>query len=100
MRNGKEQMQVEFHNKASVTFFSVCHAFEQSVSSVSRRNEEFKFQQLKKQYAVTMERDLQSTAKEILAKFKNEKQLDEMEQIFARFVKEYLHRFIQKVNDL
>ncbi|HWI92968.1 MAG TPA: hypothetical protein VNT20_16940 [Flavisolibacter sp.] len=100
MGNEKEQMQVEFHNKANATFFSIYRAFEQSVSSISRRREEFKFQQLKKQYAVTMEQELQRTAKEILARFKNEKQLDEMEQIFSRFIKEYLHRFIQKVNDL
>lgn len=93
-------MQVEFHNRANAVFFSIHRAFEQSVSSVSRRNEEYKFQQLKKQHAEAMERELQKIAKEILAKFKNEKQLDEMEQIFSRFIKDYLHRFVQKVNDL
>ena len=100
MSNSKEQMQVEFHNKANTTFFSVYHSFETSVSKVSRRNEEYKFQQLKKQYVEVMEHELQIVAKNILAKFRNEKQVKEMDQMFHRFIKDYMHRFIQKVNDL
>lgn len=100
MSSDKEQMQVEFHNKAASIFFSICQAFEKDVSDVSRRNEEYKFQQLKKQYAATMEQELQMAAKKILTKYRNDKQLNEMEQIFHQFIKDYLHRFIQKTNDL
>jgi glutamyl-tRNA reductase len=100
MSNGIEQIQVEFHNKATAIFFSVYHAFENAVSDVSRRNKEFGFQQLKKQYTTTMEQELQIIAKDILVRNKGEKQVNEMDQMLHQFIKDYLHRFIQKVNDL
>jgi len=97
--SGNEQMQVDFHNKAAGIFFSVYRSFEKSVSNISRRNEEFKFQQLKKQYAEALERELQIAAKEVLTKFRNENQMKEMDQIFHRLIKDYLHRFVQRIND-
>lgn len=100
MGSNKEQMQVEFHNSANNKFFSIYHSFETAVSSVSRRNEEYKFQQLKKQYAEGMEHELQIIASNILAKFQNEKQVREMDQMFHQFIKDYIHRFIQKIDDL
>jgi len=93
-------MQVEFHNRASGVLFSVYQTFETAVSDVSRRNEEYRFQQLKKKYAVTLEQELQVIAKAILIKYKNERQVNEVDQMFGQFIKVYLHRFVQKVNDL
>lgn len=98
--NSKEQMQVEFHNEANRMFFSVYHSFQRAIANISRRNEEYKFQQLKKQYAGMMEQELQIVAQNVLAKFRNEKQVNEMDQMFHQFIKDYLHRFIQKINDL
>jgi len=100
MSNDKEQMQVEFRGKATTAFFTHYHGFETAVSNVSRRNDEYRFQQLKKQYAATMEQELQTIAKDVLAKHRNEHQSNEMDQMFGQFIKDYLHRFIQKVNDL
>jgi len=93
-------MQVEFNGKATSVFFSIYRGFETAVANVSRRRDEYKFQQLKKQYATTMEHELQEIARELLVKHKNEKQLSEMDQMFKQFIKDYMHRFIQKVNDL
>jgi glutamyl-tRNA reductase len=100
MENSIEKMRVEFHNGASQVFFSVYHAFEQAVVNVSRRNEEFRFQQLKKQYAATLEKELEHLAKEILDKYRNERQVNEIDQMFHQFAKDYLHSFVQKINDL
>lgn len=100
MNTGNEQIQVEFHTKAAVLFFSVCRAFEEAVSNVSRRNEEYRFQQLKKQYALTLEQELQVIAKAVLVKYRKEKQMKETDQLLNQFIKDYLHRFVQKVNDL
>ena len=47
-----------------------------------------------------LEQELEVIAKTVLASFKKEKQLNEVDLMFKRFIKEYLHRFIQKVNDL
>lgn len=95
-----EQMQTEFRNKASASFFYAYHAFENAVSDVSRRRDEHKFQQLKKQYAATLEQELLAAAKDVLLKYRNEKQLNEINQVFSQSIKDYLHRFIQKINDL
>jgi hypothetical protein len=100
MSTNQEQMQVEFRGKAATMFFSLYHGFETAVSNISRRNDEYRFQQLKKQYAASMEQGLQTIAKDVLAKHKNERQVNEMDQMFGQFIKDYLHRFIQKVNDL
>lgn len=100
MNKGNEQMQTEFRNKASALFFSVYHAFENAVSNISRRKNEHRFQQLKTQFAATLEQELQIAAKDILLKYRNEKQANEINQMFSQFIKDYLHRFIQKINDL
>lgn len=100
MNDGHEQIQIEFHNKATAVFFSVCRAFEESVSHVSRRKEEYKFQQLKKQFAEALDLELQVIARDVLVKYRNENQVKEMDQMFHQFIKDYLHRFVQKVNDL
>jgi hypothetical protein len=100
MNYGCEQMQVEFHQRANAMFMSVYNGFETAVSNVSRRNQEFRFQQMKKQYAVTMEQELVAIAKDVLMRYKGEKQVHEIDLTFHQFIKDYLHRFIQKVNDL
>ena len=100
MNYGNEQMQVEFHNRAAVQFFSIYHGFEDAVSNVSRRNDEYKFQQLKKQYAAMMERELYIIAKNVLTKYRNAGQDTDVSLVFHRHIQDYLHRFIQKVNDL
>ena len=100
MSSSIEQMQSEFHNRASAAFFSANQAFENAVSSVSRRRDEQQFQQLKKQYATALERELQTAAMDILSKYRNEKQVNEINKMFSQMIKDYLHRFIQKINDL
>jgi len=99
MSNGINQIQVEFHKKATDRYFSILHAFEIAVSQINRRNEEFRFQQLKKQYASTLEADLQNIAEIILTDNNAEKQVNGIDQIFHQFIKDYLHRFILKTND-
>lgn len=100
MSHEHEQMQIEFHNKANVVFTSIYGAFGTAAETVSRRHEEYRFQQLKKQYASMLEQELQRAAKSILLKYRNEKQVNGLDPMFHQFIKDYLHRFIQKVNDL
>jgi len=100
MSNCNEQMQVEFHNRANEKLFSVYHAFENSISAISRRSEEFRFQQMKKQYAAALEQELHAIARGILVHYKGEKQIREVDSMFHQFIQDYLHRFVQKVNDL
>lgn len=100
MGSGNEQMQTDFRNNASNVFFSVYQSFEHAVSGVSRRTGEHTFQQLKKQHAIMLEQELHKAAKQILEKYRDEKQVNEINQMFSQFIKDYLHRFVQKINDL
>ena len=67
---------------------------------MSRRREEYKFQQLKKQFAGMLEHELEKLAKDVLAKFKSEKQVNAIDQMFQKLIKDYLRRFVQKINDV
>jgi hypothetical protein len=100
MTNSKEQMQVEFHHRSNDKLFAVYQAFQHATSNVSRRSEELSFQQLKKRYAATLEQELRAIAKEILDRYRDEKQIKEVGLLFHQFIRDYLHRFIQKINDL
>jgi hypothetical protein len=99
MNNGSEQMQVDFHNKAKEKFFSVYNAFENAISNLDRKKQEYKFQQTKNQYAATLENELQAIAKKVLFKYEN-KRSGELDLLFHQFIKDYLHRFVQKINAL
>lgn len=100
MGNDSNKMQVEFHNRANEKFFVVWQAFENATSNVSRRTEEYRYQQLKKQYTTTLEQELRLVAKEILMQYRNEGRVTLIDPAFQQFIKDYLHRFIQKVNNL
>jgi uncharacterized protein YbgA (DUF1722 family) len=100
MNIGSEQMQVDFHNKAKELFFSIYKAFENAISNLNRKKEEYKFQQTKKQYTATLEQELQSIAKNVLCRYMEKQQSGELDQLFHQFIKDYLHRFVQKINAL
>ena len=100
MSHEGESMHVGFHGRAGEIFFAVYHAFEKATSGLNRSTEEYRFQQLKKQYAASLEQELQSLASDILMKHKDEKQVGEVSPMFHRFITDYLHRFVQKANAL
>jgi hypothetical protein len=100
MSSGGEIIQVEFHNKASEIFFTFFNAFEKEVSAIDRNKQEFDFQKLKKEYVASFERELHSTAKTILTRHKTQLSSPEIDPMIRHFITDYLHRFVQKVNDL
>ena len=57
-------------------------------------------QQLKKQFAITLEGELEKLAKEVLSKHNRERQVKEIDLMFHQFIRDYLHRFVQKINDV
>lgn len=100
MSDAGNQIQTAFHNKANETFFALYNAFENAVSNISRRKNEYRFQELKKQYALTLEKELQVVARDVLSIYQGEKQAKGLDQMMNQFIRDYLHRFIQKINDL
>jgi hypothetical protein len=100
MSNGGEIIQVEFHNKAAEIFFTFFHAFEKEVSFIDRKQREYDFQKLKKEYVASFEQELHSTAKTILSRHKNESKSPEIDPMIRHFITDYLHRFVQRINEL
>ena len=100
MSNVNEQMQIEFHERAAAVFFTVYHAFEAATSGLDRTGEEYKFQQVKKQFALTLQAELGKIARDVLTKHQGEKRVSETDQTLHQFIKDYLHRFVQKINDV
>ena len=93
-------IQVEFHNKATEMFFAFFHAFEREVSTVDRNQREFDFHALKKKYVSSFEQELHVAAQNILSHHKNDKESANAGNLLGPFVKDYLHRYVQKINNL
>jgi hypothetical protein len=100
MDTGNQQMQVHFHDMATAAFFSRYDAFAKASSLINRKLNEYQFQELKQQYVHSLEQDLKLGAGAILQKAAASGQLQEMNSLFHRLMMDYLHRFVQKINNL
>jgi hypothetical protein len=100
MSRTTDHIQQEFHDKASETFFEMLHAFQNASSKIDRNKNEFQFQQLKKQYTLSLERELQDIGHAVLNKYHGSSQAHGIDPVLHQFIKDYLHRFNQKIADL
>jgi hypothetical protein len=100
MNNASEQMQVQFHNKANALFFTLYQSFHGATESIDRRTDENRFQQSKRNYVATMKTELELLAGNLLHANKEEMRSTDISRIFQQFIKDYLHRFVQKINAL
>lgn len=98
MRNETEQMQVKFHNKAREIFFPLLNDFDAAIIGLDRKREEYRFQQMKNEYSSTLKNRLELLAQDILQSYKNEQRSTEINQLFQQLIRDYLHRFVQKIN--
>jgi glutamyl-tRNA reductase len=98
MGHTNNEMLTQFHDQAKDYFFSLHKEFESFTRSIDRQKEEFRFQQSKKQFAATMKRQLESLASGVLLSNKESQQSPKMNHLLQQLIKDYLHRFIQKIN--
>lgn len=91
-----EQIHVEFHNKARDIFFSLLRNFELSAKKLNRKEQEYQFQELKNKYVHTLKQQLESCASSLISEHRKSGQLQELNQSLQYFIKDYLHRFVQK----
>jgi len=95
MSSDKTSVYIDFHNEANNSFFALEKDFLVATENVNRGEEEFRFQQLKKDYANELKHQLQMSAQEHM---KRNGLTNTMGQEFTDLIKEYLHRFVQKIN--
>jgi hypothetical protein len=86
---------VDFHNRANHSFCSVEKDFLGASEKLNRQEEEYRFQQLKKDYVNELKHQLEMSAQEILNKNRLTR---EAGLEFNDFINEYLYRFVQKIN--
>lgn len=99
MSSTTNQIQQEFHDKASKAFFSMLRDFEDASSKIDRDKNEYLFQQLKNQYMLSLEKELQNIGHTVLNKFQVSSQAHAIDPVLHQFIKDYLHRFNQKIVD-
>lgn len=93
-------MQQDFHDKASKIFFSMLRDFKDASSKIDRNKNEFLFQQLKNQYILSLEKELKNIGYTVLNKYQVSSQAQAIDPVLHQFIKDYLHRFNQKIVDL
>ncbi len=95
MSSNNASIYIDFHNQANESFFSLEKDFMAASEKVNRNKEEFRFQQLKKDYVNELKHQLQMSAQELM---KRNGLTHAPGQEFHDLIKEYLHRFVQKIN--
>jgi len=94
-----DHIQQEFHDRARETFFAMFHAFQSAASKIDRNKNEYHYQQLKKQYVLSFEKELQAVGHSVLDKYHGSSQAEGIDPVLNQFIKDYLHRFNQKILD-
>jgi hypothetical protein len=95
MSSNNASTYIDFHNQANASFFSLEKAFLVASEKVNRDKEEFRFQQLKKDYVNELKHQLEMSAQELM---KRNGLAQATGHEFNDFIKEYLYRFVQKIN--
>src|SRR5687768_9225901 len=94
-----EHINIAFHNRATDLFFALYEKFQSATKTIDRKKEEYLFQQTGEKYIKTLQQQLEITAQEIIKKNQDHKQLSHADQDLNIFIKEYLHRFVQKIRE-
>ena len=97
MNDNLEHISIEFHNRANALFFSTYQDFERASKNIDRKKEEYRFQQLRQQYVNTLQQQMELISKELLRKFQDHPQSNQLDQNLNHFTKNYQHEFIQKI---
>ena len=92
-------LNIAFHNKASELFFSLYEKFQSATQAIDREKEEYHFQQLKEKYIKTLQQELEAVARQIINTNHDHKELNLVDQKLNFFIKDYLHRFVQKIKE-
>lgn len=95
-----DQIQQDFHDKAKETFFAMLHDFQDASSKINRNKNEYLFQRLKAQYIHSFEKELRDIGYAVLTKYHGTSQAQAIDPVLHQFIKDYLHRFNQKIVDL
>ena len=95
MSSNNATLYIDFHNQANQSFFSLEKDFLAASEKVNREEEEFRFQQLKKDYVNKLKQQLEMSAQELM---KRSGLTTATGQEINEYIKEYLHQFVQKIN--
>ena len=86
---------IDFHNQANEAFFTLEKEFLTATETLNRDEKEFRFQQLKKDYTNELKQQLEMSAQELM---KRKGLHPATGHELNDFIKDYLHRFVQKIN--
>lgn len=97
MSSNNASIHIDFHNQAKQFFFLLKKDFLTASENLNQGEQEFRFQQLKKDYVNELKQQLEMTAQELT---KRKGLTPEAGQEMNDFIKKYLHRFVQMLTDV
>jgi hypothetical protein len=100
MEKDHEHVNIEFHNSAQHLFLTQFKEFKSATATINRRVNEHEFQATREKYVMSLQKDLENLAKDIMAKNMKIQNTAQLNFHFSQFINEYVYRFIQKIKDL
>lgn len=95
MNSRFESLYVQFHNRANELFQQACYTFDLATGNINRKVEEYRFQQIKTEHIRSLEKNLGECAASLLTNI----HAAEASQTLQQFIRDYLHRFVQKIDE-
>lgn len=99
MNSRFETLYNQFHSRANEIFQDAGQNFQLATGSINRESEEYRFQQVKMEHVRSLEQNLEQCANALLAGVDPTKSTAEPGQTLQQFIKDYLHRFVQKIGN-
>lgn len=94
MDSDSRHICVTFHKLAGVIVSQTVAAFENAIKDVSRKQQEYRFVQLKEQYTHTLKQQLEDAANKLVQKHQHHPQLDKLQHDLQQIIKDSLHGFV------
>lgn len=98
MNSRFESLYVQFHNRANELLQQACHNFDLTTGNINREVEEYRFQEVKLEHVRSLEKNLGECAALLLQSLDPAKSTAEASQTLQQFIRDYLHRFVQKID--
>jgi hypothetical protein len=97
MKEGIEQLNVLFQNRATTVFFALYNEFRHSTALIDRQGDENVFQKLQNRYVSQLALQLHDIALEVLEKADHSHDRQKLQYAFTHSIEEYTNEFLQKI---
>ena len=91
---------IRFHDRAHAHFDAHCKRFDQDAALIDRQHDENRFRELKETHVRNFKRELEQEADRLISQSGHRYREQDSGRQLHQLIRDYLHRFVQKVNNL